>query len=82
MNRVELCHFLLWSLAINYGILLVWFLAFVFCHDWLRSFHGRWFKLSDATFDAIHYSGMAIYKIGIMLFLLVPFLVLYLTGGS
>ena len=26
-------HFLLWSTVINYGILLVWFCAFMFLHD-------------------------------------------------
>ena len=34
--------------------------------------HGRWFKFSMATFDAIHYTGLAVYKIGILLFNLVP----------
>ena len=40
--------------------------------------HGRWFKLSAETFDAIHYSGMAVYKIGILLFNLVPLVALFL----
>jgi len=34
------------------------------------------FRLSDEQFDAIHYGGMSIYKIGILLFNLVPFIVL------
>ncbi|MEN6360479.1 MAG: DUF6868 family protein, partial [Smithella sp.] len=34
--------------------------------------HGRWFRLSAETFDAIHYKGMAICKIGIILFNLAP----------
>jgi hypothetical protein len=74
-------QFLLWNTVVNYGILLVWFLLFVFAHDWVRHLHGRWFRLSDDRFDALHYMGMAIYKIGILLFNLVPFLVLTLLGG-
>jgi hypothetical protein len=66
----------LWSTVVNYGILLVWFAVLVFAHDWLRYLHGRWFHLSDEHFDALHYRGMAVYKIGIFLFNLVPFLVL------
>ena len=73
-------NFLLWSTIVNYGILLVWFLVFVFAHDWLRHVHGRWFHLSDEQFDALHYMGMAIYKIGILLFNLAPFLVLTFLG--
>lgn len=36
-------HVLLWSAVLNYGILLVWFLVFVFMHDSLRHLHGRCF---------------------------------------
>jgi len=43
-------------------------------------FHGRWFKLSLETFDAIHYGGMAVFKLGIFLFNLVPFIALCIVG--
>ena len=32
------------------------------------------------TFNAIHYAGMAAYKIAILLFCLVPYLALHLIG--
>lgn len=73
-------RFLLWSLIANYAILLVWFLVFVFARGWIQRLHGRWFRLSDASFDAIHYGGMAVYKIGILLFNLAPLLALCLAG--
>ena len=65
---------------INYGILLVWFCAVVFLHDWMRHLHGRWFRLSNEQFDTVHYAGMAVYKIGVLLFNLVPFLVVSIFG--
>jgi len=71
---------LLWCTVINYGILLVWFLAFVLARDWMQHLHGRWFRLSREQFDAVHYAGMAVYKIGILLFNLVPLVVLYVVG--
>ena len=40
----------------------------------------RWFHLSRDQFDALHYAGMGIFKIGIMLFNLVPFVVLSILG--
>lgn len=74
--------FLLWCTVINYGILLIWFLLFAFAHDWIRRFHGRWFCVSDEQFDFLHYFGMSIYKIGILLFNLVPLIVLWIVGSQ
>jgi hypothetical protein len=69
-------NFLLWCTVLNYIILMVWFSVFVFAHDWIQRSHSRWFHLSSEQFDALHYAGMTIYKIGILLFNLVPFIVL------
>jgi len=63
---------LLWCAFINYGVLLVWFLFFMLAHDWMYQLHGRWFHLSVEQFDALHYAGMALYKIGILLCNLIP----------
>lgn len=75
-------RFMLYSLAANYAILAIWFFAFVLAHDWMRGIHGRWFQLSDSTFDAIRYGGMAFYKILIFKFNLVPLIALYFVGGD
>lgn len=82
MTSDFLCRFLLGSLAVNYLILIVWFLVFVFARSWLRGLHGRWFKLPDSTFDAVHYGGMAVYKIGILLFNLAPLLALHFAAAG
>ncbi|GAB3092330.1 DUF6868 family protein [Lysobacter terrae] len=75
-------QFLLWSLVTNYAILLTWFLVFRFARGWLRKLHGKWFNLSDSAFDSIHYGGMAVYKIGILLFNLAPLVAICLTGNK
>jgi len=80
VNPDFLRRFLLGSLVVNYVILLIWFLAFVLARQWMRGLHTRWFRLSDDSFDAIHYGGMAVYKIGILLFNLAPLLALYFMG--
>lgn len=74
-----LCHFLLLCTAINYAVLGVWFLTFAFAHSWLRKLHGKWFNLSDETFDGIHYGGMAVYKLAIVLFNVAPVIALYVA---
>lgn len=73
-------HFLLWCTALNFLILTVWFLAFMFAHDALYRLHTVWFKMTREQFDSIHYLSMAIYKVGVLLFNLVPYLAL--TYGS
>lgn len=65
-----------WSTVVNWAILLLWFAIFALAGDWMRRLHGRWFRLSAEQFNAIHYAGMAAYKILILLFNLVPYLVL------
>lgn len=80
MNTEFFRSFFLWCAVLNYGLLLWWFIVFIFAHDWLYRFHGHWFRLSVAQFDAIHYAGMAAYKIGIFLFALAPWLALLIIS--
>lgn len=82
MTTALMQSYLLCSLLINYGILLAWFLVFRYAHDWLYGIHGRWFQLSQAHFDALHYGGMTIYKVGILLLNLVPFIALHLVNTA
>jgi len=79
MNLETLREFLLWSLVINYGVLLIWFAAFTLAHDRLYRLHSRWFAVSRETFDALHYGGMAVYKIGTLLLNLAPLIALWLV---
>ncbi len=79
MSVSELQTFLFWCAGINYAILLAWFGVFVFAHDWVYRRHSRWFKLSRETFDALNYGGVAAYKIGIMLFVVVPLIALLVS---
>ncbi|MFR0691054.1 DUF6868 family protein [Enterobacterales bacterium AE_CKDN230030158-1A_HGKHYDSX7] len=76
MPLQELKPFLLYCTLINYAILLVWFAAFTLAHDFVYRLHSRWFALPVETFDAVHYGGMAVYKIGVLLLNLVPLLAL------
>ena len=76
MTLIVCREVLLWALLLNYSILLLWFAMFRYWHDGLYRLHTRWFGLSPETFDAIHYGGMAVYKIGIFLLNLTPWLAL------
>ena len=79
MNPDTIKALLLYSLAINYAILMIWFAAFSLAHDWMYRLHRRWFRLSPETFDALHYAGMAFYKIGIIMFNIAPLVAFWLV---
>jgi len=76
MTVCEIKNILLWCVGLNYAVLFIWFGAFVLAHDRMYKMHLRWFSLSVETFDTIHYAGLAVYKIGILLFFVVPLIAL------
>lgn len=76
MDLETLRHVLLCCAIVNYAILMAWFLAFVCFHDGIHRLHSRWFRLTPEQFDLVSYTGMALYKIGVLLLNLVPWLAL------
>jgi hypothetical protein len=73
-------HALLWCSIIDYGILLAWFLIFRFPHHWIHQWWGQWFGLSAERCDVISAAGMVFFKIGILLFNIVPYVALRLVA--
>lgn len=71
---------LAWCTVINLVLFIWWFLFFALAHDWMYRFHGKWFKISAEKFDTLHYAGMALFKMGILLFNLVPYLAMRIVG--
>ena len=69
-----------WCTILDYAVLLFWFAMFVLARDRLHRLHGRWFTVSDAHFDAIHYTLMGFFKIGILLFNLVPYVAMRIAA--
>lgn len=69
---------LAWSLVINYSLLLLWFVFFIFMHDFVYKIHSKWFKISKETFDAMHYGGIGLFKLLVFVFNLVPYLALWI----
>jgi hypothetical protein len=67
---------LAWTSLIHLGLLAWWFLFFSLAHEWTYRFHTRCFRVPPEQFDEIHYSGMGLYLMAIILFSLVPYLAL------
>lgn len=69
-----------WCAVINLGLLVWWFLFVVLAHDWTYQVHTKWFQLTRERFDAMHYAGMAMFKMLIFFFNLVPYFALRIVG--
>ena len=67
---------LLWCTVINYAVLLIWFLVYALPHGWLYRLWGRWVRLTPEQFDTLNIAGIILYKLGIMMFNLAPFIAL------
>ena len=69
-----------WCALINIAFLLWWGVAIMFLHDFVYRMHSKWFKMSVEEFDKIHYTGLAFYKIIVIVFALVPYLAMRIVG--
>ncbi len=76
MTVEMLRNFFLWCTIINYAIIFLWFILYVIFGDLLYRLHSRLFEITRERFNGLMYQGMMIYKLGIMLFSLVPYIVL------
>ena len=79
MTIEDLTRFLAWCSLVNMVFLFLWWAGFVAARDRIYALHTRWFRLSEERFDAVHYSGMALWKMLFLVLNLVPYLVLRLA---
>lgn len=80
MDLETLKSVLLWVTLMNWALLLYWGLIFIFARNFIYRLHTRWFRISEQQFDAIHYTGMALYKLAIVLFAFTPWLALVIAA--
>jgi hypothetical protein len=71
--------FFLWCSVINYALLLVWVVLATLGRDRLYRLWSRRFRLPPEQFDAINIGGITLYKMGVLLFNVVPCIALYLV---
>lgn len=81
MDISALRSFFLWGALLNYLIITVMFMAFLFVGDRIYSLHQRWFNLDRRTFDGALYLFLGFYKIGTHAFFLVPWLALLIIAN-
>ena len=76
MNFDILVTALGWISVINFSVLFLWFLVFVFAKTWYYNLTSNWFTISEEKFDVIHYSLMGIFELFVIAFFLAPYLAL------
>jgi uncharacterized protein DUF6868 len=76
MSIEMLMKFLGWCAVLNIALLVWWALFMIFAHDWVYRIHSKWFYLNMERFNAVHYAGIAFYKLSIILFNVAPYLAL------
>ncbi|OIQ16452.1 MAG: hypothetical protein BM556_15020 [Bacteriovorax sp. MedPE-SWde] len=77
MNVGYLKELLGYSALINFVVLMIWFFMLQFCKDWVFGLHSKIFGIPVGDVGKIHFFLMGFYKLGIYLFLLIPFLVIH-----
>ena len=76
MNLDILVTTLGWISVINFSVLILWFLVFVFAKTWYYNLTSKWFTIPEEKFDLIHYSLMGIFELVVIAFFLTPYIAL------
>lgn len=80
MTIEQLVAFLGWATIINMCILLLVFFALVTMKNTIMSIHQKILGMSESDLSRAYFQYMAQYKIFILVFNLVPYLALRITG--
>ena len=80
MNIELLTAFFMWCSIINFTLMMLIFILIIAAADWAHKIHSRWFNISKPSFDLILYCFLGIYKLLVIIFCIVPWIVLCIIG--
>ena len=80
MDIQTLTSFFMWCTIINAGMLMLATLAFLTAPNFIFRLHSRWFSFSRESFDLVFYSFLGIFKLIVIVFNVVPWIVLLIIG--
>lgn len=79
MHVEQFMDLLQWSTLINAILLTVYAVMIMTARDFVYRMHSKAFPVSEEQFIAIHYAGIAFFKMLWMVFNLVPLLACYIA---
>jgi membrane-bound metal-dependent hydrolase YbcI (DUF457 family) len=80
MDITTLRAFFLWCTIVNAALLLLTSLACIFFSDFSYQMNNKFFSISRQEFNVILVSFIALYKIFVLAFNLVPYIALAIIG--
>ncbi len=80
MDIQTLTSFFMWCTIINAGMMFFSAIFFLVAPDFVYRTQSKWFSISRETFDTVFYSFFGLYKIIIIVFNFVPWMVLLIIG--
>ena len=80
MNIYTLTTFFMWCTILNVALLLLSSLMCICASDWAYQIHSKLFSISRETFNVAIYSFIALYKLLVIVFNLIPYVALLIVG--
>jgi len=75
MDLATLTSFFKWCTILNGGLLVFWSAWVAFAPDFIYDIQQRWFPISRDAFNIIIYAFLGLFKITVIVFNVVPFIV-------
>jgi len=80
MDIQTLTAFFMWCTILNVALLLLSSLFCICAGDWAYRIHSKLFSISKETFNVVIYSFIALYKLLVIVFILIPYIALLIVG--
>jgi len=80
MDIQTLTTFFMWCTILNVALLLLSSLMCICAADWAYRIHSKLFSISKETFNVVIYSFIALYKLLVIVFILIPYIALLIIG--
>ena len=81
MDIQTLTTFFMWCTILNVALLLLSSLMCICAADWAYRIHSKLFSISRETFNVVIYSFIALYKLLVIVFILIPYVALSIIVG-
>ncbi len=80
MDIQTLTAFFMWCTILNVVLLSLSSLMCICAADWAYRIHSKLFSISRETFNVLIYSFIALYKLLVIVFILIPYIALVIVG--
>ncbi len=80
MDIQTLTTFFMWCTILNVALLVFSSLICFCAGDWAYRMHNKLFSISRETVNVVMYSFIALYKLLVFVFILIPYIALLIVG--